>query len=437
MKKKRAIRNFILLSILIVICFVFSFVGFNVPTTTNRFKGFINSIPLSLEYGNGVMAIYDVETADYFDGTNAEALNKTVERVTKMVHQYYNEAVVSKYGENQIKIVVPDTGISSELLVGEIEIFNGKYDATSNSTPIMTGKHIKDAKYQSGNGTPYVYIEFNEEGKAILSEQTTTMASSSSGGTIYIYLGKDYTSSEAPFIQLSIDQAIDTGYLPLSGGRITTRAIAEMYVNRVNSGLIGTNMTINGDVLTFASSANAVLSILSIVILLILIILSFVYAYIKYKELGLVIILSMLFFTAIGIVGISLPTFIQMSFVTILGLALAYVITFITHIFVVEEAKKEFYLGKKLPASLKSGHNKSLSLLTDIFVVTFGISLISYLAGVGAIKAIASVVGILMLVGAFTAMLLFRGLISWYLNINSVDFKKVNFVKGENLNEEK
>ena len=100
MKKKIAIGNFIVLALIIVLCFVFSFVSFKIPGTVLNFKGFLGAMPKSLEYSSGITATYEVEIADYINASEEEAVNIAINRVHKLLKNDYSEAVVEKVDSN-------------------------------------------------------------------------------------------------------------------------------------------------------------------------------------------------------------------------------------------------------------------------------------------------------------------------------------------------
>ena len=87
MKKKRAIRNYVLISLFIVIVAVLSFVSFPVVGTTYDFKGLAN-IHLGLELGGGVKNTYNLEVADWYDGSDKEAYQETIDRVQFILNKY-------------------------------------------------------------------------------------------------------------------------------------------------------------------------------------------------------------------------------------------------------------------------------------------------------------------------------------------------------------
>ena len=75
MKKKKAIRNYVLVSICVVALLLLSIFSFSIPFTNYNFNGFVNGLSLGLDLGGGISATFEVETADWYKGTFDEAMN--------------------------------------------------------------------------------------------------------------------------------------------------------------------------------------------------------------------------------------------------------------------------------------------------------------------------------------------------------------------------
>ncbi|MGN0961857.1 MAG: hypothetical protein ACI4PF_06655, partial [Christensenellales bacterium] len=121
MKKKRAIRNYVLVSLFIVIVLLLCFISFPVPATNYNFIGLAN-LHQGLELGGGVKNTYDLEVADWYDGTKDEAYIETVNRIQKLLDAKYADAKVYLSGEDKLTIEVPDTSINENYLVGFLEM---------------------------------------------------------------------------------------------------------------------------------------------------------------------------------------------------------------------------------------------------------------------------------------------------------------------------
>lgn len=440
MKKKAALSYFITLSILIVISFIFSFVSIPLPTTNHIFKGFLNSIPKGVDFGGGAVAIYDIEK-HYFEGSDTKAMNATISRLSDLLNKNYNEPKILKVGDDQIKIIVPDSFINTNFLVGSIEITTEDLsdhdhehgdDHDHSAHAELNGSHIDNVKYVSANGHPTVWIEFTKEGKEILHDITSGF-SSSSKGTIYLYADQYY---ERSLLQVELTSPVENGYIQLSGGTLTTRSNAEDVVNKIQSGKIGINMARVGAVESIDPIfAPAIVALIELAFFLI-IILSFAYLYYRYRELGLVAMLSLSVFLSLSFMIIPLFDFIVLSISTIVGATMLYLSVLLLHIVCIENIRRDYESGKKFAPSFKSGYLKTIPTLIDFFSVTLIFSVFGFALAGGVIKSISSVILPGSVIAAFVLFVVFRGLTKWYLVLNNSKYKKVNFNKAGAENEE-
>lgn len=436
MKKRSSICNFIILTVLVLLLLVFSFISVRVPTTNYIFKGFFNAIPNGIEYDGGVMAIYDIETLDAEDNLDS-AIEKAMHRVQDLLSKDYNETVVSRVGD-KIKVVVPDKTISRNYTVGFVEFATEQVKEGSDFVAKLNGSHIKKAQYMSANGTATVYIEFTDEGKNVLKELTSS-ATSSSPVTLYVYVDKKYDTDNSYnyYSAVSVEGTVENGFIQLSGGStITTKAAATAFANKIESGTIGVNMTIDGEEMSVSPVVNKDVVIISEVLLLLIVVCSIVYLVLKYKELGLVASLNTVIFATLTIVALSLTTLVELSSATLLAVIISYIVVFVNSILFIENIKNEYENGKKFIPAFKSGYVKTIPMMIDIYSVMFGLSILGLWLANGALKSFAVVFLFTSLIGAFMMMLMFRGLTKLYLNINNYDAKKVNFKKAEQANEQ-
>ena len=241
MKKKRAIRNYVLISIFIVLSLILTFISFPVPGTNYNYLG-IGNLHLGLELGGGVKNTYDLEVADWYTGNKTEVYNKTVDRIQYLLNLKYADAKVYLSGEDKITLEVPDTSINSNLLVGLIEM---KSASGKDAEAKVTGQDIASVKYMLSGTTHGVYIEFTEKGKEKFAALTKEVASSDSQ-TMYIYMNKDYDNA---FSEPKVTEENKYGYTFISGTGITNKKTGEDYARKLESALIGVNMTTELDTL--------------------------------------------------------------------------------------------------------------------------------------------------------------------------------------------
>ena len=109
MKKKRAIRNFVLLSIFIVLTLLLTFIPFPVLGTNYNFLG-LGNLHMGLELGGGVKNTYNLEVADWYEGNKEDVYNKAVERVQYLLNLKYADAKVYLNTDDKMTIEVIRNG---------------------------------------------------------------------------------------------------------------------------------------------------------------------------------------------------------------------------------------------------------------------------------------------------------------------------------------
>ena len=422
MKKKRAIRNYVLISLFIVIVAVLSFVSFPVVGTTYDFKGLAN-IHLGLELGGGVKNTYDLEVADWYDGSDKEAYQETIDRVQSVLNKYYSDATAYFSGDDKMTIEVPDTAISDSLLVNFFEI---KKEKTAEAEAMIIGSDIKSAKYTS-SGTNYgVLVQFTEKGTEKFKSLTKDV--SSSGGSIYICWNKDYENATA----LSITSEID--YIFLQDDGISTKDAGQLYAIKLESSKIGVNMSTELDDIEVAARYGENAKLFIFITTMVLVVASIVVLSILFKELGLVSSLSMLFALMMTVV-ISAIFDLQVTIGGWLGFIIGYILNFMLHLYYLNVIKNEYAKGKKFSISFTSGYRKALFNMLDILLVTLGISLLMLVVPSSAVKFFSYNLMMTLAGTAFTALLLNKIVCVNYSAFNLKNEKKVNFAREENVDE--
>lgn len=426
MKKKRAIRNYVLVSLFIVLVLALCFISFPVPGTNYNFLGIAN-LHLGLELGGGVKNTYDLEVADWYDGAKDKAYVETVNRIQKLLDKKYADAKVYLSGEDKITIEVPDTSINANYLVGFLEM---KAEEGSSAETIVSGKDIAKVEYLLSGTTHGVYIEFTKEGKEKFSELTKTV-SASEKQIMYIYMNKDY---ENAFSQTSVTEENTLGYTFISGSSIVDKASGKEYADKLFSSTIGVNMTTSLDNIeisgVFGNHTRLVITIVTIV----LVVATIVLAYILFKELGLVSCLSVLFALMFSVL-VSAVCDLQITFAGWLGFVSGYVINFMLHLYCLGVIKKEYALGKKFTVAFTSGYKKALFNILDILLITTGVAALTIIVPSNLVKAFAYNLLMTIPATAFTSMYLNKILAVNYTAFNLKNEKKVNFKREEVIDE--
>lgn len=422
MKKKRAIRNYVLVSIFIVLVLTLCFVSFPVPWTNYNFLGLAN-MHQGLELNGGVKNTYDLELADWYTGDKDDAYLKAVNRVQTLLDKKYADAKVYLSGEDQITIEVPDTAINSNYLVGFLEM---KASSGEDADVYVTGADINSVEYMLNGTTHGVYIEFTKEGKEKFTN-LTRVASETEDKIVYVYMNKDY---ENPFSRITFEEENTTGYIFISGASIIDKASGKEYANKIASSSIGVNMSTELDNIeisgTFGTYTRTVITIVTIVVVVALI----VVAYLLFKELGLVTSLSTLFALMFSVLVASVCD-MQITFAGWLGFLTGYALNFMLHLYYLGVIKSEYAMGKKFTVAFTSGYRKALFNILDILLLTTGVTLLTLIVPSNLVRAFAFNMLMTIPATAFTSMYLNRVLAVNYTAFNLKNEKKVGFSKVE------
>ena len=426
MKKKRAIRNYVLTSIFIVIMLVLTFISFPVPGTTKNFVG-LGNLHLGLELGGGVKNTYELEVADWYEGDKQEAYVETVNRVQNLLNKKYADAKVYLNGDDKITVEVPDTSISTNYLVGFIEMKSAEGE---DAEAKVTGQDIAKVEYMLSGTTHGVYIEFTEEGKEKFAALTKEVSGSDSQ-TMYIYMDKNY---ETAFSQPTVTEENTLGYTFISGASIVSKSTGKEYANKLESARIGVNMKTDLDDIEVVSVYGDNVKLVMTIVTIAVVVATIVLAYIMYKQGGLVSSLSLLFALMLSVL-ISAICDMQITFGGWIGFIAGYMLNFALHMYYLKVIKSEYNKGKKLNVAFTSGYKRSLFNTLDILLLTLGTVLSLLIIPSSIVRMF--VYNFLMTIAgtALTSLLLNKVFLVNYTAFNYKNEKKLNFRKEEVINE--
>lgn len=105
MVKKRSITRFVILSIIALVLVLLTVCSFTIPGTTTNYNGFINSIPLGLDFSSGYSVVYNSEKTSSSDLTVSETIDQTLPKLDRFLSYHgFSEYTIAKQGDDQIKI---------------------------------------------------------------------------------------------------------------------------------------------------------------------------------------------------------------------------------------------------------------------------------------------------------------------------------------------
>lgn len=441
MAKKFSIANYVLVSILVAIGLFLSFATFKLPFYVNDYAGFAGAISLSYDVGSGQTAVFDVAPISSDATITQEDLNSTVDFVRDVLYSFggqYNQVGIQNDTEIRVQTVQSDTssdlmeaiGTRTEIIIrGEATEEETKYDIHSDVIKRCLGTY--QATSASSTSTSYsygVYIEFNSLGKDQYKTLTDYVASN--GNTVYFYTvdGEQLGSFSG------ITKQVTTGatFLPLSS--VTTQSSANMNAVNILMGSLDVELTLKDNGVTTAYLGyNSVLYV-GISLLVAFVLLSIIML-IRYRDLGLISILT-------GLVNIVLYLFllqalpiVTLSLSGIIGAVMGYCLTVLCHIVLFEKMKKEYSMGRKISLSFKLAYKDSLFIILDIMAIALIGSLALYFVGFDLLKSFAIGIFIGGLLSIFSVYCVTRLFTKWYLPLNSTKQTHLAF-KREASNED-
>ncbi len=430
MSKKTSRRRFITLAVVVIIGILLSVVRFDVPFTDYTYNGFINSIPLGLDLKGGVSAVYEASLPeDDNSGDLNSAIKATVSRLQSLLESKgYKEPSVAKQAKNKIRIEVAENVENDEFfeLIGKPANLKFTKENNPDAEAVMTGKHIENATVGYQNNAYGVVLTFTEEGTRLFADLTEEI--SGNNGTIYIYIDGEQISG------MQANGAITSGSTFISGDNMNDPDSANEFAMKILSGAFNTQLKLveNNNVSALFGKNSLLLCSLAIcaVVLILMLVL-----YILYGEMGLVANFSTLMWGILYLFFLQSVPLVQLTISGFAGLMIAVVVLFSAHMFMFENIKSEYSLGKKIPMSFKSGGKKSLPIIADTHVAVIIASVVLYLAGSAGAKSFSIVLVIGVLLSLFFSMVVTRWLLKNYLPLNSTNAKKLRLKREANVNE--
>ena len=434
MAKKMARRNLICFAVLAALLIALCFVNVLVPATNYRFVGFVNAITCDKDISGGYAGKYQITFGDSVSDEEAE-LEKVINLIEgKLLDYGYNSTTINVNNPNELYIEMPKIKASSSILgsalnkEGVLRITTTSSTEEFDDSKDIIAENVVDAYSMFAQTTASSYawgvnIDLTSEGKTKLASLT----SDASGSTyIYIFVGDTQITQIGP-----ISSQINQEYLFFHGANASaddTNVTAlnimlgtyDVNFELVNSEIIQTAPSINENINLFVWIVLAVVSIALIAVM-----------FWFFGELGYIFTLLYVFF--LGFLAFfmqALPIYI-LSFSGILALMIGIIMFFVSNFVIYNSAKKGFAEGKKIPLAIKLGINNNIMKLVDVSVVVFIASVVMYIFGGAFVASFALTLAMCVLINLFVSILMNKLLTKWYVAVNSREYKKLHFVKGE------
>ena len=434
MSKKRAIRRFVFLSIVVAIGIFLSVASFDIPFTYYHYNGFAGAIPLGLDLSGGLSVVYDCHPSSS-DVSLSQAIDATVTRLQDVLYsEGYSEALVTKQGSSKIRIEVPGANESSdifEFLENPQTLYMTEEKASATVTPdvIISGSDITDVyvSYNNEKNQYGVVVRFTDQGRSKFTDLTTRVSAKKDDNDNYIYIYLGSVSGE-PWGTLTCDEPITGGSTFISGSGLNDYGSAREYAFNIMSGTFNVELellessnisaTLGKNALLYGIIAGAVALVLIMALL-----------WWRYGDFGILANFALVIYLVLMMFFLQAIPFVQLTLPGIAGIILSLGMAVDGNIIIFERIKEEYASGKKMHLAVKGGFKKAFWPIFDSNITTIFTSIILWILGSAAIKGFAITLLLGIILSMFTTLLVTRFLCKTYLGINSTKPQKARLVR--------
>lgn len=434
MNKKRAKLNFVLTGLILILAIILCFVQFKLPFSNNNFKGFLGAINATSDISECNTAVYEITDKN---ATN-EQINQTVIKMREILDdQGFIGSKVYRQG-NYIKAEVESSSTSSTILaiIGDSKTFY--ISATDKET--ITEKELGDndiigtdivkaystKQYNLNKEYNGVTIKFNADGTKKLKELTKKAAATESS-SVYFYIDGQKSTS------LKVEESNDDFLSFYSEGY--SQDTAKEYALQILMSSTGVSLDIVSNNISTAVMGNNLATFL-IILSIIFVIACLIALPLIYGRFGILACLSILFAFVLNIFFLQALPFTTTSTGTVLGMWLGMALLIVCHILFLNKIKSEFKVLHKVPLAVKTGYKKSWLNILDLCVLTIIGALTLSLWKIPFVSTFAIGLSISSIIALFNSIYLFKEFITWYINIDYKNYKKLKLTKGEKNEQE-
>lgn len=444
MVKKRSITRFVILSIIALVLVLLTVCSFTIPGTTTNYNGFINSIPLGLDFSSGYSVVYNSEKSSSSDLTVSETIDQTLPKLDRFLSYHgFSEYTIAKQGDDQIKIEVLDDEYSSTILgllespqqiYFTVEKYSEEEGGNTNPESYLGSSDISFAQvgYDQSAGVYGINISLTGLGRISL-QNLITQANNIGTDTVYIYVGEIGATAWGT---ISVSDLRDGMFIQSSSASNTNSAYSTAYQTASNIfvGTFGVNLT--QDSLTAISPRlgdNAWM--LTLIAFLVSIVAIMIFFAVRYGDLGLLASFAMVFFVTLQIFFMQAIPFVMLDMGGAIAMFMSVLLFALSAVLIMERIGKEYALGNRIHVSCKNGFRRSFWRIFDLHIIVLVTSVVMLLIGQFALSYFGGVMFIASIVSMFCLYVLFRFFVNTYLPLNSTKPQKMRLYREANVKE--
>jgi len=363
-----------------------------------------NSIKQGLDLqGGSHVVLQAVETKEF--KVDEDALNRSVKIIERRINGLgLTEPVIQRQGKDRIIVELPGVKDPENAIamLGRTALMEFKDDK---GNVVLTGKDLKDARAQVGQGNAAVVgLEFNDEGAKKFGELTARNI----GRTIAIVLdGKVLT---APVVQ----EAITGGRAQISGQRSVEEAEQLAILLRSGSLPVKIEVLENRTVGPTLGQDSKEKSIKAFFIGIAAI---YVFMLLFYRLAGVVADIALLLYVMLLLVVMRYLG-ATLTLPGIAGIILSIGMAVDANVLIFERFKEEIRKGKTLRSAMGSGFSRAIITILDSNITTLMAAAILFYLGTGPIKGFAVTLSLGTLLSMFTAVTVTKFLLQFLIYSN-------------------
>ncbi|MCQ2372455.1 MAG: protein translocase subunit SecD [Phascolarctobacterium sp.] len=363
-----------------------------------------NSIKQGLDLqGGSHVVLQAVETPEF--KVDDDAVNRSVKIIERRINGLgLTEPVIQRQGKDRIIVELPGVKDPENAIamLGRTALMQFKDDR---GNVVLTGKDLKDARAQVGQGNAAVVgLEFNDEGAKKFAELTARNI----GRTIAIELdGKVLT---APVVQ----EAITGGRAQISGQRSVEEA--EQLAILLRSGSLPVKIEVLEN-RTVGPTLGQDSKEKSIKAFLIGIAAIYVFMLVFYRLSGIVADIALLLYVMLLLVVMRYLG-ATLTLPGIAGIILSIGMAVDANVLIFERFKEEVRKGKTLRSAMASGFSRAIITILDSNITTLMAAAILFYLGTGPIKGFAVTLALGTLLSMFTAVTVTKFLLQFLVFAN-------------------
>ena len=363
-----------------------------------------NSIKQGLDLQGGTHIVLEAEDTPDAPVTE-DSLDRAVSIVVRRINEMgLTEPLVQKEGARRIIVELPGEKNPEKAIetIGKTAVMEFKDESGATR---LTGKDLKTAKEQIENGNQNVVaIEFTDEG----ADKFADLTAANVGHKIAILLDGEVLTAPV------VNEPITGGKAVITGSR--TLEEAKNLAILLRSGALPVKLKVM-EVRTIGPSLGQDSKIKSEKAFAIGIVLIMIFLVVVYRMSGIVANVALLVYVLI-LLSILKYLDATLTLPGIAGIILSMGFAVDANILIFERFKEEVLVGKTLRTSMEAGFKRAFHTILDANVSVMIAAIVLIVMGAGTVKGFAVNLALGLIVSMFTAIIVSRSLLTWFINTN-------------------